>query len=232
MQSGHDLVAGQSPQAPGVSGPITGRVGGDAPIVVQVYALGRGITLAAQRGNLAGREGAFELEAHGKVLVFDPLGAVYANGFVTPVEGDVAAVSLSLQAVNQKDLAEFGHGVGHDGSPVETVILNLPQGFGKTSMARHFADLMGCECIVDDWHAGLPLVPGALHLTNDAVIVDGLPVTDIRSDRERVVLAALAAILLEVCDHPEVKPHSVDSYLPDHLITDAIDAFKGYGWPA
>ncbi|MCK9212856.1 MAG: hypothetical protein M0P52_00045 [Rhodoferax sp.] len=43
------------------------------------------------------------------------------------------------------------------------------------------------------------------------------------------MLAALAAILLEVCDHPAVTPHSADSYLPDHLITDAIDALKAYG---
>lgn len=59
-----------------------------------------------------------------------------------------------------------------------------------------------------------------------------MPDTDIRSDRERELLAAMAAILLEVCDNPEVKPHSSDSYLPDHLIADAIQALQPYGWPA
>ena len=230
MQSGHDLVGGQSPQAPGISGPVAGRVGGDAPIVVQIYALGRGVSLKRYGDDLAAGEGSFELESNGKVLVFDPLGAVHAHGFVTPVEGDVAAVSLSLQAVDQEHLAEFGHGVSHDGAPFKTVILCLPQGFGKTRLAGVLAAELNCQTFVDDWRAGLPLVPGALHLTNDAVMVDGLPVSDIRTDRERMVLAVLAAILLEVCDHQPT--HSADSYLPDHLIIDAIEAFKGYGWPA
>ena len=59
-----------------------------------------------------------------------------------------------------------------------------------------------------------------------------MPNIDIRSDRERIVLAALAAILLEVGEIPDIKPHSSDSYLQDHLILDAIEALKPYGWPA
>jgi hypothetical protein len=51
------------------------------------------------------------------------------------------------------------------------------------------------------------------------------------TDRERFVLSALAAILLEVADQPDVKPHSSDSYLPEHLIADAIAALKPYGAP-
>lgn len=58
-----------------------------------------------------------------------------------------------------------------------------------------------------------------------------MPTTDPRSDRERILLAALAAILLEVGDHPDIKPHSSDSYLPDHLIADAVKALQPYGWP-
>lgn len=61
---------------------------------------------------------------------------------------------------------------------------------------------------------------------------DPQPAIDIRSDRERILLAALAAILLEVSGHPEVKPYSSDSYLPDHLIADAVQALQPYGWPA
>lgn len=59
-----------------------------------------------------------------------------------------------------------------------------------------------------------------------------MPDIDIRSDRERKVLAALAAILFEVGEHPDLKPHSSDSYLPEHLILDALEALKPYGWPA
>lgn len=50
--------------------------------------------------------------------------------------------------------------------------------------------------------------------------------------RERGLLAAMAAILLETGDSPELKPFSADSYLPEHLIADAVDALKPYGWPA
>jgi hypothetical protein len=58
-----------------------------------------------------------------------------------------------------------------------------------------------------------------------------MPTTDQRSDRERNLLAVLAAILLEVHDNPEVKPHSSDSYLPDHLIADAFQALQPYVCP-
>jgi len=54
---------------------------------------------------------------------------------------------------------------------------------------------------------------------------------DIRSNRERELLAAMAEILLEVCDDPKVKPHSSDSYLPVHLIANAVRALQAYGWP-
>jgi len=59
-----------------------------------------------------------------------------------------------------------------------------------------------------------------------------IPTAATTTERERRLLAALAAILLEVCDNPKVKPHSSHSYLPDHLIADAIQALQPYGWPA
>jgi len=61
---------------------------------------------------------------------------------------------------------------------------------------------------------------------------DATPIVDApTTERERIVLSALAAILLEVADHPDVKPHSTDSYLPDHLIADAMAALQPYGAP-
>ena len=168
MQSGHDLVGSQPPQALGVSSPGDGRVGGHAPIVVQIYGLGRGVTLETQRGNLAGREGAFELEAHGKILKFDPLSAIEAHGFVTPVEGDVTAVFLSLKAVDQEHVAEFGCGGGHKVSPFKTAILILPAGYGKSTIACELSHRLGCEGVVHEWCTNESLTPGWLHLTNES----------------------------------------------------------------
>lgn len=168
MASGHDLVTGQPLQPVSVGSPGGIGVGGDTPVVVQVYAFGRGVTLATERGNLAGREGAFELEANGKIFVFDPLCARQAYGFVTAVEGDVSTVRLQLQAVDEKQLAEFRNGICHGDNSLKTAILSLPQGFGKTIMAKALLDKIGCQEIIDDWHPGAPIKPGALHLTNHA----------------------------------------------------------------
>lgn len=172
MQSvNHNLVASQPAQALGVGGPVAGRVGGDAPIVVQVYALGRGVSLVGQRGDLPLREGAFELEAHGQIFVFDPLAAGHAHGFVAPVEGDITAVGQPVQAINQKDLAEFGHGAGGQlGAPLKTAILSLPQGSGKSLVAGPLARALGCRAVVDEWTPRMTFTAGALHLTNDDML--------------------------------------------------------------
>lgn len=161
-----NLVASQFAQALGVSGPGTGRVGGDTPIVVQIYASGFGVSLVGQRNNLPLREGAFELEAHGKIFVFDPLAAGHANGFVAPVEGDIAAVGLLVQAVDQKDVSEFGNG-SQFGAPSKTAILSLPQGSGKNLIATELAVRLGCHTVVDEWTPRKPLTVGALHLTSE-----------------------------------------------------------------
>jgi hypothetical protein len=166
VQSGHDLVRSQSPQALGIGSPISGRIGGDTPIVVEVYALGRGVTLERQGCNLLAGQGTFELEAHGKVFVFDPLSAIHAHRLVPPVEGNVGAVFQALQAVNQENLAEFGRCVGHIGFPLKTTILMLEAGMGKTTIAKQLADHLGCTTVIDEWNWGKPLTLNALHLTN------------------------------------------------------------------
>ena len=172
MPSTQNLIPSQSAQAFGVSGPVCGRVGGDTPIVVEVYALGRGVALEGQGGDLLGREGAFELEANGKVFVFDPLGARHANGFVAPIECHVATVLHPLQTVDQESLTELGNSLGHI-HPLKAAILSLPAGSGKSNIADQLAQRLGCTGVVDEWNTDKPFTPGALHLTNDLIWIGG-----------------------------------------------------------
>lgn len=171
-----DQAPGQPLQACAVSLPVGLAGGGQATVAVEVYALGRGVSLAGQGGDLLGRQGAFELEANGQRFIFDPLGAAHTHRFVSAVEGDVAPIWQMVQAVNQKDHAELGNGVsagavGHVGTPLKTAILSLPQGMGKTTMAHQVARWLGCTAIVDEWNPGLAVLPGALHLTSYALKV-------------------------------------------------------------
>jgi hypothetical protein len=168
MESSQDLVSGQPVQAVGVGVPVGGRSGGDTTIVVEIYALGSGITLVGESGYLPLREGAFELEANGKVFVFDPLGAVHTNGLVASVQSDIAPVRQQVEAVDQEHLAKLGNsGDSQFESSEKTVILCLPQGLGKTQLAAPLARALGCSSIVDDWNAlGEGLSRGALHLTS------------------------------------------------------------------
>lgn len=159
----------QSLQAGAVGAPRLCTAGGDAPVVVEVYALGSGVAVEREGGNLPGRQGAFELEAHGKRLVVDPLGARKAHWNGATVQGDVRAVLLSLETVDQEDEAELGTGGAHGYLPQKTAILSLPQGSGKSAMAQDLARRLGCTLIVEEWSAALPLVQGALHLTNTEV---------------------------------------------------------------
>ena len=172
MQSANDLVPCESPQALGVSGPVSGRIGGDAPIVVEVYALGRGVALEGQGSDLLGREGAFELKANGKVFVFDPLGARHANGLVTPVERHVTTLLQPLEAVDHEHLTELGNSLGHI-KPLKAAILSLPAGSGKSAIAGLLSQRLGCTSVVDEWNTDKPLTPGALHLTNDLIWIGG-----------------------------------------------------------
>ena len=166
------VLSGEPPQALGISSPVVGRVGGNTPIVVEVYALGRGVALEGQGSDLLGREGAFELKANGKVFVFDPLGARHANGLVTPVERHVTTLLQPLEAVDHEHLTELGNSLGHI-KPLKAAILSLPAGSGKSAIAGLLSQRLGCTSVVDEWNTDKPLTPGALHLTNDLIWIGG-----------------------------------------------------------
>lgn len=46
------------------------------------------------------------------------------------------------------------------------VIFSAPPGWGKTTHAQALMKQYGCTSVVDNWTPGMPLVAGALHLTN------------------------------------------------------------------
>ena len=169
----HNKQPGQPLQAGAVSIPGGGAGCGNAPVVIQIYAVGRGIARGGEAGSLLGREGTFELQANGVVFVFDPVAACHAHGLVMPVDGHVKAIGLPLQPINQKVIAEFGGGcLRHEDAScgaakaAATVIVTLPAGSGKTALAPELARRLGCAHVVDAWQPGRPLQIGALHLTN------------------------------------------------------------------
>lgn len=51
-------------------------------------------------------------------------------------------------------------------SAKKAVIFSAPQGWGKTFHATKLQQAFGCDSVVDEWSPGMPLVDGALHLTN------------------------------------------------------------------
>lgn len=166
----NDAQAGQEPQTLAVSAPVGGVRGQWA--AVQVYSLGAGVAIARDRADLIIREGALELEANGKTLVFDPLSTRVTNGIVVPIESHVAADWQSVDAVDeaqggQRLGAVVGHGDG-DGDG-RAVILSLPRGSGKTLVGRKLASMLGLRWVVDPWLLGQPLVRDALHLTDAEV---------------------------------------------------------------
>ena len=172
-----NLVACKPLQAGTVGHPVGGAIGGHAPIVVEVYALGVGVALVREGSNLRGAQGTLELEANGKRVVIDPLRSRKTQRLVPPVQGDVAAIGLPLQAVNQHEMAQFRSRVSgsHNGasSQAEAAILSLPQGWGKTTMAPAMAAFLSLDWIVEEWHPAQRIVPGALHLTSEPVDAEG-----------------------------------------------------------
>lgn len=46
------------------------------------------------------------------------------------------------------------------------VIFSAPQGWGKTTHSQALMKQYGCTSVVDNWNPTMPLVAGALHLTN------------------------------------------------------------------
>lgn len=169
MSSANNLVASEPLQARAVDLPISGAGRRHATIPVEVYALGFGIALVREPGDLSSGQGSLELEAAGRRFVINPLASCKGQWLVPAVEGDVAAIGQALQAIDEEEFAELSRsGVVHGGrSRVEkTAILSLPQGWGKTTMARRIAAHIGCTRIVDEWWPGQPILGGALHLTS------------------------------------------------------------------
>lgn len=229
MQSDHDLVSSQALQPGGVSGPISGRPGGNTPIVVQVYALKCGVTIKTESSGLINRKDFFELEAFGKFLTFDMAGAISAQGLAAPIQGHVAAVSLPLKAMDQKDVAELERINSHGACSLKTVIVNLPPESGKTVLAEQLMARFGCTSIVEEWCNRDALTPGALHLTNQDLFAVARQAEPLNiTDRERALLSALAAIICEAADYPDRQPQSSDSYLPDEFILAGVEALSLY----
>ncbi len=116
--------------------------------------------------DMCSAEGTLELEPHCVGFVIDLIGRREAHGVVPAVEGQVAAIRLAVQAVDEEKQAELGDGFLHGHSLSKTAILTGPQGSGKSAIARQLAKRWGCAKLVDEWNPSLPIVPGALHITN------------------------------------------------------------------
>lgn len=162
-----DLVGSKPLQTGSVGAPGSVGTGGDTRLIVEIYALGRGITIEAQRSNLGCTEGSFELEAFGKFYTFEPMASVQAQGLVLPVKRKVPAIRLSLETVDQEQVAKLK---SHSKDSLKTVIVSMRGGTGKTTLATEMARHFGCTSIVDEWATAKPLVAGALHLTNETIL--------------------------------------------------------------
>lgn len=158
-----------------VDTPFLSRGGWWTPIAPEVYAIGRGVTIAGQPGSHSRGEGIFEFEAHGKFITLDVNGSVKSNRLMHPIKSDVAAILDALQTIDQEDFAEIQLSLVHK-PPLKhparagmdrTIVLALPQGAGKTTIAQQLAEVFDCRYIVDCWSPEDHfLVFGALHLTN------------------------------------------------------------------
>lgn len=158
-----------------VDTPFLSRDGWATPIAPEVYAIGRGVTITRQPSRSGRSEGLLEFEAHGKFITLDVNGSVKSHRFIHPIKGDVAAVLHSLQTMDQEDFAEMKLSLVHrtplsvetSQSLARTVVLALPRGVGKTTIAQELAEVFDCRCIVDCWSPEDHfLVVGALHLTS------------------------------------------------------------------
>lgn len=155
----------------GISRPSSIGAGGDAAIVVEVYALGRGVSIERKHLDLSGAQCAFELETNDRFFVIDPDAALRIERGITPIECNVLPARHSLEAVNEKNIAELAvySRSRHDISQQKAVILSLPQGAGKSTIAQCMAARLGCFLIVDEWRVGQSLIQGALHLTQQGL---------------------------------------------------------------
>ena len=172
---GLNLVPGESLQTQAVGLPISIAEGWVIRTAIEVYALGRGVTIGGQEGDLLGREGTLELKAAGVRLVFDVNAAEHTQGLVLAVECDVGTVFEPLEAIDEESGVESTelecrHGVD---APLKTAILSLPPGMGKTTVAQRLAKWLGCIGVVDDWAPGSPMFAGGLHLTAEGMRAEG-----------------------------------------------------------
>lgn len=166
--SGPDLVPGQPVQAGTVSPPLRLTSRWYTIAAVELYSLGRGVTVVGQKGHLPRREGTLELQTGRMCFVIDPLAAEHAQGPVLTIECDVAAIIETFEAIDEVGTVELPtiecrHG---SDSPHKTAILSLPSGMGKSTIAPTLAKWLGCIGVVDDWYPGAPMVEGGLHLTS------------------------------------------------------------------
>lgn len=169
LSGSNHFPTGQALQPGAVGRPSGITIGGHGPVVVEVYALGAGVVAAAQGDDLSLAQGAFELEAAGRRLVFDPSRAGHTQWLVAPIQRDVTVTSNAVQTVDEESACEIDLGVAHEAPLLKTAILALPQGWGKTTIAAALAHRLGCTSVIDDWAFGQQMTQGALHLTNAEV---------------------------------------------------------------
>lgn len=176
----NNLVPSQPSQALAVGAPVSGAGSGHATVVVEVYAIGRGVCIERQGANLSGAQGAFELEGDGVIVAFYPIFSSKANWPVLTVESYIAAVGLQLETVDQQYVSDACRGFVHEGAQSKTAILSLPLFSGNSALAHKLrsllgrehivahslAAMLGCKYIVEEWSPRRPLLAGALHLTN------------------------------------------------------------------
>ena len=155
----------------GISRPGSAGAGGDAAVVVEVYALGRGVSIERKHLDLSGDQCAFELETNDRFFVIDPDAALRIEADMASVEWEKLPSRHVFEAVDKTNLAEsvVYSRSRHDVSRQKAVILSLPQGAGKSTIAQCMAARLGCFLIVDEWRVGQSLIQGALHLTQQGL---------------------------------------------------------------
>lgn len=162
-------IAEKRLQSLAVCRPLRRAGSGYARIVVEVYALGIGIAVEAHGHDLHLPQGAFEIETPERRLVLNVGNARHTEWFVGPVKRNVAPVFEPLEALNEQQAAQVNRVLRSHIAPravVNTAILSLPCGWGKTHHAAVIGRLLGCTHTVEEWLPERGLAHGALHLTN------------------------------------------------------------------
>lgn len=81
----------------------------------------------------------------------------------------VGMQNLAVVEVLHCDPAPRHHNVTTNPGGNAAAFLIAPPGCGKSTVAPALAARLGCTRIVDEWRPGLPVQPGALHLSNAPV---------------------------------------------------------------